>query len=200
MTDREHVPADSTRAVLVERFKSGDPDAVRDLYREFGGPVMTVAQSIVRDRELAADVVQQTFIKAWRAADQFDGNREFAPWLYAIARRTAIDALRVESRPTRGDHEPEIDVGVQPDTFERTWLRFEVRQAIDALPTDEREVVRRAHDLGETHAEIAAALAIPIGTVKSRSGRAYRRLAHALSHLAANQPRSGDVVEGEATT
>ena len=181
---------------IIDRFRSGDPDAIREIYRTFGGPVMTVARSIVGDRELAADVVQQTFVKAWRAADQFEGDRELAPWLYSIARRTAIDALRAERKPTRGDHAPETDVGVQPDTFERTWERFEVRRAIDELPPDEREVVRRSHLLGETHQQIADLLGVPIGTVKSRSGRAHKRLARALAHLRANQDTPDDVVEG----
>ena len=181
----------------IERFKAGDPDAVRAVYREHAGAVHTVARSIVRDPELAADVVQQTFIKAWKAASRFEGSREIAPWLYSIARHTAIDALRAESKPTRGGHEPETDQGVQPETFERTWERFEIRRAVDALPPDEREVVRRSHLLGFTHEQIATDLGIPIGTVKSRSGRAHKRLAVALAHLTANQGSTDDVLQGE---
>lgn len=187
-------------AALVAQFKAGDPDAIRELYGEFGGAVTTVARSIVRDAELAAEVVQQTFVKAWRSADQFEGEREIAPWLYAIARRTAIDALRAENRPTRGDHEPEVEVGEEPHTFERTWIQFEVRQAIDALPEGEREVIRRSHLLGESHSQIAEAMEVPLGTVKSRSGRAHKRLALALAHLDANRIAEADVVEGEATS
>jgi RNA polymerase sigma-70 factor (ECF subfamily) len=182
---------------LIERFRRGDPDAVRAVYREHAGAVNTVARSIVHDRELAADVVQQTFLKAWRAAASFEGNRELAPWLYSIARHTAIDVLRSESKPTRGGHAPETDVGVQPETFERTWERFEVRRAIDALPESEREVVRRSHMLGHTHEAIAEQLGVPLGTVKSRSARAHKRLAVALAHLTANQDPSSDVVEIE---
>lgn len=182
---------------LIERFKAGDPEAVRAIYREHAGAIHTVARSIVRDRELAAEVVQQTFVKAWRAARRFEGSREIAPWLYSIARHTAIDALRAETKPTRGGHEPEIDVGVEPETFEQTWVRFEVRRAIDALPRDEREIVRRSHLLGFTHEQIAAQLEIPVGTVKSRSSRAHKRLAAALAHLAANQTPGADVQGGE---
>lgn len=185
---------------LIERFKAGDPEAVRAIYREHAGAVHTVARSIVHDRDLAADVVQQTFVKAWRAARTFEGSREIAPWLYSIARHTAIDLVRSESRPTRGGHAPETDVGVQPETFEQTWERFEVRRAIDALPATEREVVRRSHLLGHTHEDIATQLGIPIGTVKSRSARAHKRLAVALHHLSANQASSADVVEGEDPT
>ncbi len=194
---------------LIERFKAGDPEAVREVYREHAGSVLTVARSIVHDRELAAEVVQQTFVKAWRASKRFEGNRDLAPWLYSIARHTAIDMLRSESKPTRGGHAPETDVGFTPTTFEATWERFEVRRAVDALPADEREVVRRSHIMGFTHEEIAAQLQIPVGTVKSRSGRAHKRLASALAHLVAsspitpptgppaNQARPGDVLSGE---
>lgn len=185
---------------LIERFKQGDPDAVRAIYREHAGAVHTVARSIVRDRELAADVVQQTFIKAWRAAKSFEGNRQLAPWLYSIARHTAIDMLRAETKPTRGGHAPETDVGVQPETFERTWERFEVRRAVDALPEGERVVVRLSHLEGHTHEAIAEQLDIPIGTVKSRSSRAHKRLAAALVHLTANQLAADDVEKGEDPT
>ena len=181
---------------LIERFKAGDPDAIREIYREHAGAVYTVALSIVRDPDLAADVVQQTFVKAWRAALRFEGTRQIAPWLYSIARHTAIDLLRSELKPTRGGHEPETDVGEQPDTFERAWETFEVRRAVDALPPNEREVVKRSHLLGFTHEQIAAQLEIPVGTVKSRSGRAHKRLASALSHLAANQSSEDDVLGG----
>ena len=182
---------------LVARFKSGDADAIRQVYREYAGAVTTVARSIVRDAELTADVVQQTFLKAWRSADRFDGSGEISSWLYAIARRTAIDTLRSESKPTRGGHEPEVEVGVDDLAFDRTWIQFEVRAAIDALPADEREVIRRSHLLGETHRQIAEAMGVPVGTVKSRSGRAFKRLAAALDHLDANQVESPDVVKDE---
>ena len=185
---------------VIERFRAGDPDAVREIYREHAGAVHTVARSIVHDRELAADVVQQTFVKAWRAARTFEGNRQLAPWLYSIARHTAIDMVRSESKPTRGGHAPETDVGIEPDTFERTWERFEVRRAIDALPAGEREVVRLSHLEGHTHEAIAERLGIPVGTVKSRSGRAHKRLATALAHLTANHDGADDVVHTEDPT
>lgn len=192
----------------MARFRAGDEDAVRELYRRHGGAVFTVARSLVGDQELAAEVVQTTFLKAWRAAATFDADREFGPWLYSIARRSAIDVLRRERRPTMGDHEPETEVGVVAMTFERTWEVWEVRQALDGLPTDEREVVRLSHLVGLTHPEIADRLGVPLGTVKSRSARAHKRLAAALAHLgpaqvgtvhgaAANRIDALDVGEGE---
>ncbi len=189
---------------LLDRFRAGDADAVRAIYRTYAGAVHTVAASVVGDGELAADVVQQTFVKAWRAAASFDRNRDLAPWLYSIARRTAIDVLRAESRPTRGGHAPEVEVAVTPLSFERAWEVYEVRRAIDDLPDEEREVIRLSHLEGLTHAEIAERLDVPPGTVKSRSFRAHRRLAAALRHLlpspgpagAANQPDMANVEEG----
>lgn len=184
---------------VYRRFRDGDPAAVRTVYRRHVGAVLTVARSIVGDPELADDVVQTTFVKAWRAAATFQGDRELAPWLYAIARRTAIDALRYERRPTRGGHEPEVDVASTPLSFERTWELHEVRRAVDDLPPDEREIVRRSHLEGQTHLQIADELGVPIGTVKSRSSRAHRRLAAALAHLRSdhdddpNRPPAPDV-------
>lgn len=172
-------------------FRAGDPEAVRALYRHYARPVATVARSVVgNDQALIDDVVQQTFTKAWRAAQSFDGARRFAPWLYAIARRTAIDAVRAERRPTRGGHEPEVDVAVPPPSIEQTWEAYEVRRAIDALPPDEQAVVKLGHLLGLTHPEIAEQLGIPVGTVKSRSYRAHRRLAASLAHLADDGSRA----------
>jgi RNA polymerase sigma-70 factor (ECF subfamily) len=191
---------------LLRRFRAGDEEAVRELYRRHGGAVATVARSFVGDRELVADVVQQTFLQAWRKASTFDEARPFAPWLYAIARRASIDVLRRERRPTTGDHEPEVDVAIAGPSLERTWEIHQVRLAIDALPDDEREVVRLSHLVGLSHPEIASRLQIPVGTVKSRSGRAHKRLAAALRHIGdeadppANRTTEADVEERRTTT
>lgn len=183
---------------LLARFRAGDDDAVRAVFRHYGGPVQTVARSMTSDGELVAEIVQQTFVKAWRAAATFDDTRDLAPWLYTIARRTAVDVLRREMQPTRGDHEPETDASVTTMSFERTWEIHEVRRALDGLPPAEREVVRLSHLAGLSHPEIAERLGIPIGTVKSRSARAHARLAAALGHLA-NRTDPPDVEQSEET-
>ncbi len=174
----------SDRAV-IDGFRAGDESAIRALYERYGGAIFSVARSVTNDRELAAEVVQQTFTKAWRSASSFDPDRDIAPWLYSIARRTAIDVIRHERRPTIGGHSPEVEVGTAGPSFERTWEIHEVRVAIDALPAEERDVVKLSHLAGLTHPEIAERLDIPLGTVKSRSARAHRRLAAALRHLTA---------------
>ena len=183
---------------LRARFVAGDSNAVREVIAEYGGAVRTVARSMVSEPELVSDIVQQTFIKAWKASGSFDPERELAPWLYSIARRMAIDVLRRERRPTMGDHEEEIDVAVMPLSFEKTWERYEVRRALDQLSPEEREVIRLSHLMGVPHGEIAERLGLPIGTVKSRSNRALKRLAVALGHLddSENQTGRGNV-EGD---
>ncbi len=193
-------------AETIHHFQAGDEEAVRSIYQEYGGAVLTIARSMVSDPELSKEIVQQTFLKAWRSSSTFDQNREFSPWLYAIARRTAIDVLRREQRSPQaasGGSDPSINlVETLPDsaamTFERTWEVFEIRRAIDALPVVEREVIRLSHLAGLSHPEISTKLEVPIGTVKSRSARGLKRLSLALQHLArvANQTAAADV-QGE---
>lgn len=169
----------------VARFRAGDESAVREMVERHSGAVATVARSIVGgSKDDVAEVVQQTFVKAWRAAGSLEPGRPIQPWLYSIARRTAIDLLRRERRPTTGGHAPEQDVPVESMSLERATEIYEVRQALDGLPPDEREVMKMSHLMGMTHTEIAEQLGVPVGTVKSRSGRAKGRLAAALSHYA----------------
>jgi RNA polymerase sigma-70 factor, ECF subfamily len=166
---------------LAERFHRGEPDAVRALYECFGRPVFTVAYRSLADRSLAEEVVQLTFLKAWRAADRFDPSHELAPWLYAIARRTAIDVYRRESRHATSPDEPEI--AVLPPSFEDLWELWEVRAAVDRLPEVERQVLEATHYGAKTMQETADDLGLPVGTVKSRSHRAHARLATLLAHV-----------------
>jgi RNA polymerase sigma-70 factor (ECF subfamily) len=168
---------------LVRGFVAGEEQAVRAVYARYAGPVLTVALRILGNRALADEAVQTTMLKAWQAADRFDTSRELAPWLYAIARRTAIDIYRRERRTAHSPPVQDDDVVVVPLSFERTWEAWEVRSALERLPVEEREVVRLSHLVGMTHQEIADAMDVPLGTVKSRSARAHRRLAAMLRHV-----------------
>lgn len=177
-----HAPDD---AELGERLRAGDPDALRELYRRFAGAVFTVARAYVHDRGRAEEVVQQTFLNAWRAGGTLHAGSRLSPWLYQIARRCALDAVRAEARRRR---RPVPLASGQPNdpatVVEQTWEAFEVRRAIDALPPAERETARLAHVEGLTQREIAERLGVPVGTVKSRLGRAHRHLTEALAHVA----------------
>jgi RNA polymerase sigma-70 factor (ECF subfamily) len=165
---------------VLERFRLGDEAAVKAVYDRFGGPVFALSMSILGEHGLAADATQQTFIKAWRAASTYDAERSFAPWIYAIARRTAIDLYRRRSRLVVSE---DVDLVTFPPGLETVWEVFEVRAALDRLPDEERQVVKLSHFDGYTHVEIAQRLDIPVGTVKSRSHRAHRRLVELLKHV-----------------
>lgn len=182
---------------LGTRFVAGDTSAMSELYRRYAGAVATVARSGLWSEDLVADAVQQTFVKAWQARDTYDADRPFAPWLYAIARRTVIDLVRRERR--RQHPSPEDDAVVTlPTEMSDVWEKFEVRAALDQLATEERDVLRLFYFEGRTHSEVARVLGIPLGTVKSRSHRAHQRLSELLGHLVEEPFTDQDRMEGQA--
>lgn len=168
---------------LLNGFRSGDVDSLAAVYDRYSRAVWSVSFGVLRDRGLAEDATQETFLRAWRAASTYQPDRPLAPWLLTIARRTAIDVQRREARPTQGGHDAEQDVVVHLPGMEHAWEAWEIRLALDELPEDERSVIRMAHFEEMTHREIAEALDVPVGTVKSRSHRGHRRLAARLAHL-----------------
>lgn len=181
----EHIGAVDARTRA--RFRDGDADAVRAVYRAYGRLVYAVAHKVLGDPGLCEEATQQTFLKAWRAAGRVDPNRELGPWLATIARRVAIDLYRREGR-RRGAAIESVAAGdpalaSAPVAAEAVFERWEVRRAVSALPEEEREVVRLQHFDGLTHTQIAERLGLPVGTIKSRSYRAHKRLAADLGHL-----------------
>ena len=177
----------SVDEATLRAFGAGDPDAIRSLYRAYGPMVYAVAHRVLGQRELAEEASQQTFVRAWQRADQIDPQRNPASWLATIARNAAIDVYRREARrPTRPLEDVAADdpgvVSLPPDieTLDVVW---QVRAAIESLPTSEAEVVRLQHLDGMTQTEIADKLGIAVGTVKSRSHRAHGKLAGLLGHL-----------------
>lgn len=166
----------------MRRFSEGDGEAVRELYASYGRSVFTVAFAALGDRGLAEEAVQQTFLQAWRAAGRFDVERDPGPWLYAIARRVAVDLYRRERRHQTAEAN-DTEVAILSPSFEGTWEAWQVRSALEELTDDERAIMRATHYLGLTHEETAERLGIPLGTVKSRSYRAHKRMAELLGHL-----------------
>jgi RNA polymerase sigma factor (sigma-70 family) len=173
---------------LGAKFADGDPDAVRATYERYGRLVYAVAFKLLGERGLAEEATQQTFLSAWRASASFDAGRELGPWLVTIARRAAIDIHRREARRPVGVTLEEVDPSApelvtSPVAVESAYEIWEVRRALDELPDEERTLIRLAHFDGLSHGEIAKRLDVPIGTVKSRTFRAHRRLAALLGHL-----------------
>jgi RNA polymerase sigma-70 factor (ECF subfamily) len=173
-------------AALAARFRDGDPDAVREVYRRHGAALYAIARWMLRDPGHAADAVQQAFLQAWRSAATFDTSRPLGPWLAQITRRVAIDAhRRAQRRPVTVEPSgPDVATVDGDAAIDRALSVWAVRDAIDRLPPVERSVAKLAHVEGLTHQEIADRLGIPIGTVKSRGARAQGRLDGMLRHLA----------------
>ena len=170
---------------LAARLVAGDVGVVRELYKTYGRLMFAVAYRVLDNRILAEEATQEAFLQAWRARSSFDVSRDVRPWLCTIAHRAAIDVRRREARQFHIDldaasHRDEM---VSHPDFDAAWATWRVREAVDELPDDERTVVRLQHFEGHSLPEIASGLGVPLGTVKSRTHRAHRRLAAALSGL-----------------
>jgi RNA polymerase sigma-70 factor (ECF subfamily) len=174
----------------LDAFRRRDPSAVRLMYRTYGRLVYAVAHHALGRHDLAEEATQQTFVRAWQAADRVDVDRDPAPWLATITKRVAIDIYRREARRPA---QPSADIvsivdrtgalATSPPDVESLDAVWRVRKAIDELPAEEASIVRLQHVDGMTHVEIADHLGIPLGTVKSRSHRAHQRLSGLLGDL-----------------
>jgi RNA polymerase sigma-70 factor (ECF subfamily) len=176
----------------VQAFASGDADAIRGVYRRYGQMVYSVAYKVLGDRGLAEDATQQTFLQAWQAATRYDPSRELGPWLATIARRVAIDIYRKHRQHQSIDSADGVELADPalvslPPSVEQIYHVWEVRRALDSMPAQDRELIEMQHYREMTLAEIAERLAIPVGTVKSRTYRAHQRLAGLLGHLRAKE-------------
>lgn len=170
------------------RFRRGDQTALSEMYQLYSGPMFATAYSLLGDRELAADAVQRAFVQAWQAAARFDSSRELKPWLYAITRRAAVDVYRRERRTANQislDNSWDLETSLQTDdpSLDETWQAWQLREALEQLHPDERRVLQLAYFDGYSQSEIAKELDVALGTVKSRTARAQRRVAQLLSHL-----------------
>jgi RNA polymerase sigma factor (sigma-70 family) len=181
-------------AGLAARFASGDSDSVRAVYQSYGRLVYSVAYKVLGDAGLAEDATQQTFVQAWRAARTYDPTRALGAWLTTIARRVAIDVYRHERRHRNMENLDSADASLvtMPPSVEQIYDVSEVRQALGSLPDQDRELIRLQHFAELTQPEIATKLSLPLGTVKSRSFRAHKRLAGLLGHLRADPDADAD--------
>jgi RNA polymerase sigma factor (sigma-70 family) len=163
---------------LLAGLGSGNPDAAAAFVRRFQGRVYGLALTMLHDRDLADEVAQETFVRAWRHAATYDARRGRVPsWLLTIARNLAIDRARL--RPaTPVDPEviaSELDLAQHdavPDVAERERLR----EAVSALPKEQRRALVLATYAGRTAREIAELDRIPVGTVKTRIRSAMLKL------------------------
>ena len=183
MTDRSQ-PNDD--ALLAQRIRSGDREALGELYDRYASVALATALRVVSDRGQAEDLVHDTFVAVWQKIDRFDPLRgSLRAWLLTIVRNRAIDRLRA-GRPSLGVDEADaqslLRTSANPTWDEAIARRSaaELRAALDQLPAEQREAIELAYFGGRTYREIAIMTNVPLGTANGRLRLALARLREAL--------------------
>jgi RNA polymerase sigma factor (sigma-70 family) len=179
---REYLDVEPASGDVGLRLSQGDPYALEEAYRSLAPLIASYLRRYVPAPDVD-DVMQRVFLEVWRVRDRFDPDKSLRAWVLAIARKRAIDQLR-----KRRDVVVPLDAmrEIAGDDGDATADRFawadDVRQALALLPELQRDVIRLAYFDGYTQSEIAAALDIPLGTVKTRTARGLQRLAGLLEN------------------
>ena len=175
---------------LVEMVKEGRAEALEALYDRYAGVCYGLALRILGDREDAEEVVQDAFVSVWRKAGSYDP-RQGRPytWLFKITRNRAIDELRRRDSTRRPRRMPQgtPELAREPESVEESAGVLELRSivggALEGLPPDQREVLEMAYMKGLSQREISEHTGIPLGTVKTRTRLALKKLKSSLHSL-----------------
>lgn len=167
----------------MSRVATGEQgSALIALYRAYEGRLFGLGLRLMGDQGLAEELVQETFLRVWRSAGRFDPAKGTTrAYIFSIARRVAVDLWR---RPSSRPFAPELDRDTIPerdDAYDALILGVTVRDALQCLPEHHREVLELAYDHHLTQREIADRLALPLGTVKTRTFHALKALRPALA-------------------
>jgi RNA polymerase sigma factor (sigma-70 family) len=175
---------------LHRLLSNGDRAAFDELYRRYGAAAHGLALRVTAQEALAQEVMQDAFLALWRAPEAFDPSRgAFRSFFLSLVHHRAVDVVRREERlRTRTERasnlEPVRGEDVADEVVEGAYLsvrRKQVREALTTLPPEQRQVVELAYFGGYTQSRIAEELGIPIGTVKTRTFAAMRKLRRALA-------------------
>ena len=173
-------------AMLVQSIAAGDQLALHALYERAHRIVFTLIMRITANRETAEELTLDVFHDIWRRASGYDAvNGTVLGWIMNQARSRAIDRLRFESRKKRshgGDAQPLAEVAADPhDVIEQREQGEALRVALAVLTPDERQAIETTFFAGLTHAEAAARLNQPLGTIKTRIRSGLRKLRQRLT-------------------
>ncbi len=185
--DEPHLEGD---ARLVERARDGDEEAFATLVSRYDRALLRVLTRLVRDRELARDLAQETLWKVYHCLDRFDTSRRFGPWLFRIAVNLGLDQLRRKNMPTTTDLDRHLDGAhsdrrsrlaepTEPDPRTRDELIQEIRFVIDQLPIAYRTILILRDLEGFSSAEVATIVKRREATVRWRLAKAreqFRKL------------------------
>ena len=191
--------ASATDQEVVVLARHGQEAAYRELVRRYERPVFSLVYRMVRDRELAEDLAQETFVKALNAIESYRPEFKFSSWIFKIANNAAIDQLRRRELDTLSlDGSPHAET---PEAIEATALQIgdrqetaleevearelggEIETAIARLRPEYRSCILLRHVEGRPYEEIAEILGLPLGTVKTYIHRARNELRLTLAHL-----------------
>ena len=199
MAERSPALNTLTDQEVVLLARGGQERAYRELVRRYERPIFSLLYRMVRDRELAEDLSQETFVKALNAIESYRPEYKFSSWLFKIANNAAIDHLRRRELDTLSlEGSPHA---VTPDAMEATALQIgdraenaldiveakelggEIERAIAQLRPEYRACILLRHVDGRAYEEIAEMLDLPLGTVKTYIHRARNELRRLLAHL-----------------
>lgn len=156
---------------LVMLLKQRHQSAFEYLYDNYAGALNTVILSVVPDRELANDILQEVFVKIWRQIDSYDESRgRLFTWMTNIARNASIDMVRSKGyRYQQQNQELTDSVYLSGESFTQIPIeRIGLRKLVHQLKPDYKELVELSYFQGFTQEEISKMLNIPLGTVKTR--------------------------------
>ncbi|MEU2927637.1 sigma-70 family RNA polymerase sigma factor [Streptomyces sp. NPDC048304] len=180
---------------LLAGLATGDPELAAVFVRRFQRRVFGVAMAVTGDEQLAEDVAQSTFERAWRHAQIYDSRRgSVATWLTTIAHNLAVDAVRARRSRPMAPEDVDAVIGVVTETPEQWALAdeasAELRAAVARLPREQARALVMAGIYGMTAQQIADTEEIPLGTAKTRIRSAMAKLRTTLA-----SPKRGDHVE-----
>ena len=166
---------------LISAIRSGNQDAMAELYDRYSGVVYAVALRVLGETTAAEDILQEVFMQLWRNPGAFDSGRgNLAPWLAVIARNRAVDMLRKRRPQTEMT---ETVVSVEPDMAgdaDRGRAVEKVRAVLKEMPAPQRSALEMAYFEGYSHSEISEKTGEPLGTIKSWVRRGLGRLKRCL--------------------
>lgn len=163
-------PGPYSEAELIQLLKQQDANAFVYLYDNYAPALNGIILTIIDDRHRASDILQEVFVKIWRHIDQYDPRKgRLFTWMHNVARNTAIDATRrkewQKSKWTQPltDHHEELEDHSSP-----AGIDADLKKSVRSLRAEHRALVDMSYFQGYTQAEIAEAMGIPLGTVKTR--------------------------------
>ncbi len=167
---------------LMVLVGGGDADAFAALYDRHSRSAYWLAYKLTGEKQAAEDLAQDAFLKVWRSAERYRPERGSArTWILSVVRNQGIDQLRARASRHRTQENAEASAPkYEPsEAFAQAWHDARlgrVREALDALPHVQQQVLELAHFSGLTHMEIAERLQLPPGTVKGRIRLGLKKL------------------------